>query len=149
MFCHTSIDIAGWIVEEPTFLVTKQGTPYCKFKVATSNNTGGDNEIMRFSCFCWAGQQFNILKQANLTMKDEVFVSGMFSYKSQNGYEKPFVHLQIYVNYIKIIRSSAAEKAMNQLNSSRIIEEVPLNNKQHNKVSNTELRIDANDNPWG
>lgn len=104
--------------------------------------------MIKFHCFCWQGQQYNLIKQLNLTLKDEIMVKGMFSANVTQGVDKPLVNLQCYVNYIKVIRSSSAEKAMQELNSARTVEEIPVK-KQFKNVNDTEVRIDKNDNPWG
>lgn len=148
MFCEAYIEIAGYISREPIFTVTKQGVPYCTFSVTTTNNTSGDKDLIRFACFCWQGQQYNLLKRLNLTIKDEVVIKGMFSVTVTQGTEKPLVNLQCYVNYIKVIRSASAERARDELNSTRTIEEIPVK-REFNRNKDLEVRIDKNDNPWG
>ena len=151
MYTEAHITVAGWLTTEPLFTVTKQGVPYCKFTIATTNNTGKDKDIIKFGCFLWQGQQYNLLKQLNLTAKDEIVVRGMFSTSIQQGqgYTTPLVNLNIYVNYIKVIRSASAERAMQQLNNAeRIVEEIPVK-KDFNRNKDLEVRIDKNDNPWG
>ena len=145
MFCEAFITIAGWICKEPVFTVTKQGTPYCSFMIATTNNSKSNDEILRFSCFLWQGQQYNLIKQMNLTIKDEIVVRGQFSTTVKNGAQGPIHNLQCYVNYIKVIRSSAAQKAFEELNADRQITQL----KKVNKNQNMEVGIDKNDNPWG
>jgi hypothetical protein len=148
MFCEAYIEIAGYISREPIFTVTKQGVPYCTFSVTTTNNTSGDKDLIKFHCFCWQGQQYNLIKKLNLTLKDEIVVKGMFSMNATQGVDKPLVNLQCYVNYMKVIRSASAEKAREELNSVRTVEEVPVK-KQFKNVNDKEVRIDKNDNPWG
>lgn len=148
MFCEAYMEIAGWLKSEPIFTCTKQGVPYCTFSIFTTNNTSGDNKILEFNCFVWQGQQYNLIKQLNLTTKDEVYVKGMFSMKARNGLKEPLINLQVYVNYIKVLRSRAAERAMNELNSTRTIEEIPVK-RQIGKNENYEVKIDKKDNPWG
>lgn len=149
MFSEAFIDVAGWLQSEVVFSVTKTGAPYCKFMVQTTNNTAKDKSLLTFSCFCWQGDQtYNLLKQLQLVPRDEVFVRGIFSMNITEAIPKPFVNLQIYVKYIKIIRSAAAEKARDEMNITRTIEEIPVK-KQLGKVNNVEVQIDKKDNPWG